>query len=350
MGSTVLDEGDSAVILDSDTDVDVDNDAQRGDDHDANLADEESSNRVAEVACHIVDDVAEAHRVVDILQQMNHLDHACDTEVADIDIRRSPLGQGRVICISIYSGPDLDVGSGPGYAIWADTTKPGVMAAFKPWLESESARKVWHNYSFDRHVLYNEGVDVRGFGGDTMHMARLWDASRLSGYSLAALTEELTDQAKVRVHRTRPPSHIHRDLTSLFSSLPTGNPCAQISMKALFGKPKLLKSGKEGKQIELPDIADVQENPALRDNWVRYSCYDAKGTWLLHEVLLAKLKDIQWQKEGTTMAEYYERSVREAMKCRPFPETDLVDSWLTPPPLFCARRHPQGTGGHLVSS
>ena len=25
--------------------------------------------------------------------------------------------------------------------------------------------QVWHNYAFDRHVLFNHGVDVKGFGG-----------------------------------------------------------------------------------------------------------------------------------------------------------------------------------------
>lgn len=55
---------------------------------------------------------------------------------------------------------------------------------------------MWHNYGFDRHVLYNEGIDALGFAGDTMHMARLWDTSRSkfdgstagTGYSLEALS------------------------------------------------------------------------------------------------------------------------------------------------------------------
>ena len=50
--------------------------------------------------------------------------------------------------------------------------------------------QVWHNYSFDRHVLERHGLAMRGFGGDTMHMARLWDSSRMmrGGYSLEALS------------------------------------------------------------------------------------------------------------------------------------------------------------------
>jgi DNA polymerase-1 len=86
---------------------------------------------------------------------------------------------------------------------------------------------VWHNYGFDRHMMGNHGIDVRGFGGgtnfetcenafydiehnplfffflffrvDTMHMARLWDAARLfggGGYSLEGLTRDLLSRTK----------------------------------------------------------------------------------------------------------------------------------------------------------
>ena len=53
---------------------------------------------------------------------------------------------------------------------------------------------MWHNVSFDRHVLNNHGVECGGLGGDTMHMARMYDASRLQGggpgYSLEALSSD----------------------------------------------------------------------------------------------------------------------------------------------------------------
>ena len=42
-----------------------------------------------------------------------HMIHACDTEVADIDITKSPIGQGRVTCISLYSGPVPTMATGP---------------------------------------------------------------------------------------------------------------------------------------------------------------------------------------------------------------------------------------------
>ena len=141
-----------------------------------------------------VTDVATAEAVVERLMAMPaDWVHACDTEVADLDISKSPIGQGRVTCVSIYSGPEADYGRGKGYALWVDTTDEAVLMALKPFLEAEDRLKVWHNYGFDRHVIWNHGVDVRGLGGDTMHLARLWDAARKTGCALLSpLASRLT--------------------------------------------------------------------------------------------------------------------------------------------------------------
>jgi DNA polymerase-1 len=50
-------------------------------------------------------------------------------------------------------------------------------------------------------VRMNHGIDVQGFGGDTMHMARLWDAGRTmrEGYSLESLTNDLLNQRKIPI-------------------------------------------------------------------------------------------------------------------------------------------------------
>ena len=57
---------------------------------------------------------------------------------------------------------------------------------------------MWHNYSFDRNIFGNEGIQCKGFFGDTMHMARLYDSSRLTkGHSL----ESLSGDSKLLVRR-----------------------------------------------------------------------------------------------------------------------------------------------------
>ena len=73
-------------------------------------------------------------------------------------------------------------------------TVDDIWGVFRAFLEDPNMKKAWHNYSFDRHVLGNvraggQPIRAAGFHADTMHMARLWDASRKGkGYSLEALS------------------------------------------------------------------------------------------------------------------------------------------------------------------
>ena len=150
----------------------------------------------------MVQDPATAQRIVRELKALgpNHI-HACDTEVADIDIKeQGPVGNGRVTCLSIFSGPEHDFGRGP--RIWVDNLDgaEGTLECMREFLCDPKVKKVWHNYSFDRHVIYNHGIDAQGFAGDTMHMARLWNTARThrGGYSLEALTDDLLERRKRR--------------------------------------------------------------------------------------------------------------------------------------------------------
>lgn len=203
---------------------------------------------------------------------------AWDTEVMEINAaEESPVGHGTVICASVFCGPAYDFGNGP--RIWIDNLDEarGTLDAFKPVLESPSVRKVWHNYGFDRHVLFNEGIDCQGLAGDTMHMARLWDTARLKkgGYSLEALTAELLKRRKV-------------------------------PMKEIFAVPRLLKSGKPSKTLVLAPVEDIQRNPATLGRWIDYSTYDAECTWLLRERLEVLLRGRPWTSDKS-MWDFYQR-------------------------------------------
>lgn len=215
--------------------------------------------------------------------------HACDTEVMAIDLKNvGPVGNGYVTCASVYSGPDFDygLGDGPGTSLWIDNLDDsvGLLQMFKPWFEDERFLKVWHNYGFDRHVMWNEGIDCLGFGGDTMHMARLQDTGRAKygsgrGYSLEALTDELIDRRK------KP-------------------------MKEIFGVPRLRKDGTAGLLLDLPAIEDMQRKPEFRSDWINYSAFDAKGTWLIREKLQELLEKMPW-KHGENLYYYYFKYLRE---------------------------------------
>ncbi|EGG16650.1 mitochondrial DNA polymerase A [Cavenderia fasciculata] len=204
--------------------------------------------------------------------------HACDTEVIDIDVKeQSPIGHGKIICFSIYCGPDIDFGTGS--RIWVDilgSNGDEILQIFKEYFEDESIFKVWHNYAFDRHVFYNHNIDVVGFGGDTMLMARLWDASRMmrGGYSLEGLTKDLLDK-----HKT--------------------------NMDDLFGQPKLKSDGTPGKGIILPPLEHLQRSSKHLTKWIEYSSRDAEVTWMLRENLHKKLMTMEWIGPNSNMWDFY---------------------------------------------
>eukprot|EP00966_Prymnesium_polylepis_P033754 784589-Prymnesium_polylepis.1 len=297
------------------------------DDENAPLTAPEEETRI-----HMVETVEEARAALEALRRMpSDAFHACDTEVAGLDLSKSPLGQGRVICLSVYSGRDADYGSGPGTALWIDTSDLAVLDVFKPWLEDAGVHKVWHNYGFDRHVLYNHGIDVRGLGGDTMHMARLWDASRKGEAHLLALarcpppvaprplplpatipcgTRRARVTQPARHTATRPaggrsdtraprarlqpcprvltrtaPPHAAASLAlvSLHAATRAHPPVGyslealtdelvgrrKVPMKQIFGVPILKKDGTPGLKVELPPVEELQNAPMTRPDWIQ---------------------------------------------------------------------------------
>eukprot|EP01038_Epipyxis_sp_PR26KG_P010103 gene10103-13579_t len=229
----------------------------------------------------IVREIQHARQIIEIMQKYSienpNQVWACDTEVADIDLKtQGPIGNGEVICISIYGGDDVDFGNGPGKVLWIENIGDcsNLLLEFKEFFENDNYKKVWHNYGFDRHVMFNAGIDCRGFAGDTMHMARIFDSSRDrstgfggSGYSLESLSEDL--------------------LKGNANSI-------KVSMKELFGVSKLTKSGEESKIKTLPEIRSLQTDPLSRDKWIEYSARDAVSTWHLHKALKYKLLGQGW--------------------------------------------------------
>ena len=235
-----------------------------------------------------VETVAEAKRVLKILLANigtadRPLYHACDTEVSHIKVSdQTPVGHGQVTCFSVFCGPDVNFapdGESKRSLLWVDTMRggDGVWEVFKEYFENPDVKKVWHNYSFDRHVVENHhGIQLAGFAADTMHMARLWNSNRKldGGYSLEALS----------------------------SSADAMSDCAEMlgagaemmrskrSMKKIFGKAKLKKDGTPGKTMILPPVEEIQEDPESRDKWIEYSALDAQATWFLRESLEAKLR------------------------------------------------------------
>ncbi|KAK3189169.1 hypothetical protein Dsin_028730 [Dipteronia sinensis] len=229
----------------------------------------------------VVDNIAAAKEVVTKLTgQYRHWVHACDTEVAKIDVKQeTPIDHGEVICFSIYSGPEADFGDGKS-CIWVDVLDSGgsaLVKEFAPFFEDPAIKKVWHNYSFDNHVIENYGIKLSGFHADTMHMARLWDSSRQNvggysleapGYSLDALTGDPRVMSGAELEH-------EKDLIG------------KISMKTIFARKTLKKDGSEGKTSMIPPVEELQREE--RRLWICYSALEAISTLKLHESLVKKL-------------------------------------------------------------
>ncbi|EES11511.2 hypothetical protein BDA96_06G255600 [Sorghum bicolor] len=238
----------------------------------------------------VVDNVMSARSVVQLLttKYRNYI-HACDTEV-DIDVKQeTPVGHGKVTCFSIYSGTkgaEADFGNGKT-CIWVDVLDggPDVLMEFAPFFEDSSIRKVWHNYSFDSHVIENYGIKVAGFHADTMHLARLWDSSRRTdgGYSLEGLTND---------HRVM--GVVSKELRKI----------GKRSMKTIFGRKKIKKDGSEGKITAIEPVEILQRED--RELWICYSSLDSMSTLKLYESLKSKLERKPWTFDGCPRGSLYD--------------------------------------------
>ena len=67
-----------------------------------------------------------------------------------------------------------------------------VIETLKPFLESETLQKVLHNAKFDTHMLYKEGVDMRGLRMDTMVATHVLNENEPS-YALKNLATKYKD-------------------------------------------------------------------------------------------------------------------------------------------------------------
>ncbi|KAJ0975125.1 hypothetical protein J5N97_017090 [Dioscorea zingiberensis] len=221
--------------------------------------------------------------------------------VSKIDVKQeTPVDHGEIICFSIYSGPEVDFGDGKS-CIWVDVLDggSGLLMEFAPFFVDPSIKKVWHNYSFDSHVIENYGIKISGFHADTMHLARLWNSSRRldGGYSLEALT---SDPRVISKQTFSDSSQKRKTNLSLDDDLFVG----KISMKSIFGKKKVKKDGSEGKLITMDPVETLQRS--TRIPWICYSALDSISTLRLYDSLKVKLEKMEWLVDGRERGNMYD--------------------------------------------
>jgi DNA polymerase-1 len=172
----------------------------------------------------------------------------------------------------------------------------GIVNIFKDYFEDNRYLKVWHNYSFDRHIFYNHGINVLGFGGDTLHMARLYDTSRMPNeFSLSKLTEIYHDDLlKMREYYLKHFRKQYPDRIKQFEEYENYNDGAlkKIDMKTLFSYRKILRTGEEGKSMVMPDWEELHTSPKYIIDWIKYSVIDAETTYYLRDAFQLRLQSL----------------------------------------------------------
>jgi len=187
-----------------------------------------------------------AQSAVRELQRLRQRPHAWDTETAGIELGRtkgehSPVCHGQIVCATCYCGEDADFGSGP--KLFVDNTGPDgelLTQYFKPYFEDHTFQKVFHNYSFDRHMLARHGIRLSGFYADTLHLARLFDSSRSSWEGAARKRQQEPVVAKTPDRRwthhfpATPDSAVRLQRPSLIASKILGASLGGIKLENRF--------------------------------------------------------------------------------------------------------------------
>lgn len=177
---------------------------------------------------------------------------------------------------------------------------------FKEYFESKRYMKTWFNYGFDRHMFYNHGIDVRGFAGDAMHMARLADPTRgpqeyslsnLSGFyarDIMAIKVKILDALKNNPSLTES----QKNTIKVYEKNFVHQTAVKTKLKNLFRRQKVLKNGELGKTFEVPMMEELHTSSTEIESWVHYSTLDAESTYYLREILITELRKFKVDFEG----------------------------------------------------
>ncbi|KAH9803517.1 DNA polymerase I B [Citrus sinensis] len=274
----------------------------------------------------VVDNVSAAKKVVWMLtNKYKHLVHACDTEVAKIDVKQeTPVDHGEVICFSIYSGPETDFGNGKS-CIWVDLLDGGgrdLLNGFAPFFEDPSIKKIGVLLSLlcsDRFKIYGDCLHC-AFSQVLLLFSNLSQGSHccLLGYkftSTAMLCSptrvvQFIDLMKpktpispldsylslgfIETHRgwlqsealTGDRKVMSEDKKAYQKDMSKDNTdegfMGKVSMKDIFGRRKLKKDGSAGKISTIAPVEELQREE--RELWISYSAFDSINTLKLFKM------------------------------------------------------------------
>jgi DNA polymerase-1 len=167
---------------------------------------------------------------------------ALDTETTGCNPKKEgPVGKARLWCMTLAWG---DTGCEQSAYVPREW-----LPAFKAWLECDRYPKVGQNiYGYDRHVLANEGLRLRGIVGDTQRMSKLLNPANDAGHGLK-------DQAR----------RLGFEMTDY---------------EDVVGKKE--------------SIEELWADPERRQKFIEYACRDAVATLAVYRDNATRLKGVKW--------------------------------------------------------
>ena len=120
------------------------------------------------------------------LERITRAELTCiDTETTSIDGMQARL-VGLSLCVQAGQAAYIPLAhAGPGCPDQLDTEQ--VLARLRPWLEDPAALKLGQHIKYDRHVLANHGIQVKGYAHDTMLQSYVLEAHKPHGLESLAL-------------------------------------------------------------------------------------------------------------------------------------------------------------------
>ncbi len=110
---------------------------------------------------------------------------AIDTETTSLDAMRAEIVG---VSFSVEPGEAAYIPLAHNYPdAPAQLPRDEVLARLKPWLEDGAKQKLGQHVKYDRHVLANHGIEVRGYAHDTMLQSYVLEVHKPHG--LASLAE-----------------------------------------------------------------------------------------------------------------------------------------------------------------
>jgi DNA polymerase-1 len=130
--------------------------------------------------------------VLDVSHLMRWVERISAAELTCIDTETQSLNslQARLVGISLATEPGraayIPVGhNAPGCPMQLDVDL--VLSHLRPWLENPKALKLGQHIKYDRHVLANHGIEVKGYAHDTMLQSYVLEVHKPHGLESLAL-------------------------------------------------------------------------------------------------------------------------------------------------------------------